>query len=148
MKFAAEIITILTNYFESNGHSVISARNGRDAINYQQKEQPDILILDVMLPDITGTEVCRTFRGTSNVPILMLSAKGTDLDQILALGVGVDKYATKPFSPSVILAKTSALVRRCSENKTTPNTPNLAEISLSYRHILRKYTFPFSCRSR
>ena len=115
----AEIITILKNYFESNGHSVISARNGRDAINYQQREQPDILILDVMLPDITGTEVCRTIRSTSNVPILMLSAKGTDLDQILALGLGADEYATKPFSPSVILAKASALVRRCSGNNTT-----------------------------
>ena len=115
----AEIIAILKNYFESNGHIVISARNGREALIRQQKEQPDVIILDVMLPDIDGTEVCRTIRSTSNVPILMLSAKGTDLDQILALGLGADEYATKPFSPSVILAKASALVRRCEGNTAT-----------------------------
>ncbi|MCK5129061.1 MAG: response regulator transcription factor, partial [Clostridiales bacterium] len=107
-----EIIIILKDYFEANGHIVAAVLDGNSALSLFSETKYDIIILDVMLPDIEGTEVCRIIRNTSSVPILMLSAKDTDMDQILGLGLGADEYATKPFSPSVILAKAKALVRR------------------------------------
>jgi len=107
-----EIITILKNYFEANGHNTTPAETGKSALKLFNEKKFDVIVLDIMLPDIEGTEVCRIIRNTSDIPILMLSAKAGDIDQILALGLGADEYAIKPFSPSVILAKINALHRR------------------------------------
>ncbi|MCK5154385.1 MAG: response regulator transcription factor [Spirochaetales bacterium] len=107
-----EIITILKNYFEANGHIAIPAETGKSALKLFNENKFDVIVLDIMLPDIDGTEVCRIIRSTSDIPILVLSAKVGDIDQILALGLGADEYAIKPFSPSVILAKLNALHRR------------------------------------
>ena len=107
-----EIITILKNYFEANGHIAIPAETGKSALKLFNENKFDVIVLDIMLPDIDGTEVCRIIRSTSDIPILILSAKVGDIDQILALGLGADEYAIKPFSPSVILAKLNALHRR------------------------------------
>ena len=114
-----EIITILKNYFEANGHITIPAETGKSALKLFNENKFDVIVLDIMLPDIDGTEVCRIIRNTSDIPILMLSAKVGDIDQILALGLGADEYAIKPFSPSVILAKINALHRRYEGIKET-----------------------------
>jgi two-component system, OmpR family, response regulator VicR len=118
-----EIITILKNYFEANHHIAIPAETGKSALELFDKRDFDAVVLDVMLPDMVGTEVCRIIRDKSDIPILMLSAKAGDIDQILALGLGADEYATKPFSPSVILAKLNALNRRYESVKDLASKP-------------------------
>ncbi|MDA3941052.1 MAG: response regulator transcription factor [Spirochaetia bacterium] len=120
-----EIITILKNYFEANGHITIPAGTGKSALNLFNEKKFDVIVLDIMLPDIEGTEVCRIIRNTSDIPILMLSAKAGDIDQILALGLGADEYAIKPFSPSVILAKINAVhIRKIREKlEIDPGNP-------------------------
>lgn len=116
----SEILTILKNYFESNGHIAITATSGIRGFELLI-QKPDIAILDIMLPDIDGNELCRRIREKSNIPILMLSAKSSDIDQIMSLGLGADDYATKPFSPSVILAKCTAMVRRSNALSNSDN---------------------------
>jgi two-component system, OmpR family, response regulator VicR len=127
-----EIITILKNYFQANQHVAIAAETGKSALTLFDEGKFDAVVLDIMLPDMEGTEVCRIMRNKSDIPILMLSAKVGDIDQILALGLGADEYATKPFSPSVILAKLNALNRRYESAKDiashlTDETQNILE---------------------
>jgi two-component system, OmpR family, response regulator VicR len=132
-----EIITILKNYFEANGHHTTPAETGKSALKLFNEKKFDVIVLDIMLPDIEGTEVCRIIRNTSDIPILMLSAKIGDIDQILALGLGADEYETKPFSPSVLLAKLNALHRRYEGAKNsvvnfTKETQNILESGSIY----------------
>lgn len=89
----------LSAYLEQYGIKTISVYNGTEALRSLEKNHVDLIILDIMLPGMFGTEVCRRIRGSSDVPIIMLSAKGEELDRILGLELGADDYVTKPFSP-------------------------------------------------
>jgi two-component system OmpR family response regulator len=94
------------------GHEVVTATDGLLAIEAARREQPDLVILDLMLPKLDGFEVCRAIRRSQNVPILMLSAKDEEVDKVVGLELGADDYVTKPFSMRELLARVRAMLRR------------------------------------
>jgi len=94
------------------GYDVITADNGRAALELVERESPDLVILDVMMPQIDGLEACRRIRQTMDVPIIMLSAKGETADKVTGLGMGADDYLAKPFEPAELLARVKAVLRR------------------------------------
>lgn len=94
------------------GYEVISAEDGRSALAAAREHEPDVVVLDLMLPGIDGLEVCRRLRGSSSVPILMLTARGEEIDRVIGLEVGADDYLPKPFSMRELLARIRALLRR------------------------------------
>lgn len=108
-----DILNLLEKALNIEGFdNIIKAENGLDAVTTCQKEQPDIIILDVMLPGLDGYEVCKQIRQFSHCPILFLSSKNDELDKILGLAVGGDDYVTKPFSPKEIAFRVKAQLRR------------------------------------
>ena len=94
------------------GYEVVTAFDGREALKMFEAERPDILILDLMLPEMDGLEVARTIRKTSNVPIIVLSAKDSEFDKVIGLEIGADDYMTKPFSNRELQARVKAILRR------------------------------------
>jgi two-component system KDP operon response regulator KdpE len=96
----------------SRGYGVTVAGNGRDALQAAERERPDLIILDLGLPDMDGTEVCRQLRERSETPILILSARGAEQDKVAALDQGADDYVTKPFGPEELMARVRAALRR------------------------------------
>ena len=94
------------------GYEVVTAFNGREALEMFEAERPDILILDLMMPELDGLEVARTIRKTSNVPIIVLSAKDSEFDKVIGLEIGADDYMTKPFSNRELQARVKAILRR------------------------------------
>lgn len=107
-----EIVELVRDYLEQEGYNVITAGDGQAALDAARREKPDLIVLDIMLPKIDGFEVCRRLRGEMLAPILLLSAKGQEVDKILGLGLGADDYITKPFSPSELVARVKAHLRR------------------------------------
>ena len=106
------IIELAKLYLERDGYKVEGVGNGQDALLRQSAMNPDLIILDLMLPDIDGFEVCRQIRAKSDVPILMLTARKEDVDKIVGLELGADDYITKPFNPREMVARVKAILRR------------------------------------
>lgn len=100
------------DYLEKNGFRVLTAADGQTALAVARREKPDLIILDLMLPQIDGREVCRILRRESGVPIIMLTALSEEIDQVTGLEIGADDYITKPFSPRAMVARVRALLRR------------------------------------
>src|SRR5438046_8143971 len=111
----ASIGSFVSLYLKNAGYEVRTASNGTDALASAQSEQPSLIVLDLMLPDIDGIEICRRIRQKSDVPILMLTARDEDVDKIIGLEVGADAYMTKPFNPRELVARVKSILRR-----TTP----------------------------
>ena len=107
-----KIRLIIRKYAEMEGHQVTEAKDGIEAVSICALEDFDVIILDVMMPGMDGLEMCRKIRETNNIPIIMLSAKSTDLDKILGLGTGADDYVVKPFLPRELTARVRAVLRR------------------------------------
>ena len=105
----------LNAYFRREGYQMLSAYNGEEALAFVRKYRPDIMLLDIMMPKMDGLMVCREARKDSNVPIIMLSAKGDEFDKLLGLELGADDYITKPFSPREVVARIKAVLRRIHE---------------------------------
>jgi DNA-binding response OmpR family regulator len=99
-------------YLEREGFNTATARTGAEALETVSRERPDLVVLDIMLPDIDGWEVCREIRRTSDVPIIMLTAREGDEDKIVGLEIGADDYVTKPFVPRELVARVKAILRR------------------------------------
>ncbi|MBM7865299.1 response regulator [Heliobacterium gestii] len=108
----ANLLQLVTAYLEQEGFSVKGATNGREALQHFRDWRPHLLILDRMLPDISGEEVCRQIRRESDIPILMLTAKAGEDHLVEGLSLGADDYVTKPFSPKEVMARVRALLRR------------------------------------
>jgi DNA-binding response OmpR family regulator len=108
----AAIVQSLRYNLEKNGYQVTAAGDGRSAIALAASEEPDLVILDIMLPLLDGIEACKEIRKTSSVPIIMLTAKDQEFDKVLALELGADDYVTKPFSLGEIIARVKARLRR------------------------------------
>jgi DNA-binding response OmpR family regulator len=108
----AAIVHSLRYNLEKNGYAVTTASDGRTAVALAQREHPDLVLLDIMLPLLDGIEACREIRRTSTVPIIMLTAKDQEFDKVLALELGADDYVTKPFSLGEIMARIKARLRR------------------------------------
>ena len=94
------------------GFSIETARNGREGLDKFWKVSPDLVLLDIMLPEVSGTEVCRQIRAKSNVPIIMLTAKDTEVDKVVGLELGADDYIVKPYSKAELVARIKAVLRR------------------------------------
>ncbi|BAD39675.1 response regulator transcription factor [Symbiobacterium thermophilum] len=107
-----ELIEILTDYLEAEGYAVTGVETGEEAVARVRDGAFDCVVLDVMLPGMSGFEACRAIRAFSDVPILFLSARGEDADKIRGLGLGGDDYVAKPFSPPEVVARVKALLRR------------------------------------
>jgi len=106
------IIEVLEAYLEREGYEIHSADNGIDALKKAKTIEPDLMILDLMLPDISGEEVCRLVRKESDLPILMLTAKSAEADRINGIVMGADDYVSKPFSPREVVVRVQAILRR------------------------------------
>ena len=102
---------------ESEGYEVILADNGLDCLKQAKEEDPDLILLDLMLPEMDGLSVCRALRRNSDVPIIMLTARGTEMDKIVGLETGADDYVVKPFSLGELLARIRSLLRRTRNDK-------------------------------
>jgi DNA-binding response OmpR family regulator len=111
------IIEVLEAYLVREGYEIHSADNGIDALKKVKTLNPDLIILDLMLPDISGEEVCRLVRKESDVPILMLTAKSAEDDRINGIVMGADDYLTKPFSPREVVVRVQAILRRVKKTE-------------------------------
>lgn len=111
------ICELLRLYLEKDGFETIIANDGEAAIVKFNLEDPDLILLDIMMPKLDGWQVCRTIRKTSQVPIIMLSAKGETFDKILGLDLGADDYVTKPFDTKEVVARVRAVLRRTEEDE-------------------------------
>src|SRR5512133_2989362 len=100
---------------EQDGHRVITAADGTEALRKYRSEKPDLILLDLMLPELSGIEITRIVRGESDVPILMLTARDSELDKVVGLELGADDYVTKPFSLRELTARIRALFRRAEQ---------------------------------
>ena len=123
------------------GHEVLTAANGKDALAMARAAKPDAVVLDVMLPEIDGFEVCRSLRAESNVPIILLTAKDSEVDRVVGLGHGADHYLTKPFSMRELQARLRALLRRAATVQVEGPAPNVLragvmEVDLARRRVL------------
>jgi two-component system phosphate regulon response regulator PhoB len=110
-----DVLELICFNLEKGGFLVDSAMNGRDAIEKAKSTSPDLILLDLMLPEVDGLEACKILKknaSTETIPIVMLTAKGTEADIVTGLEMGADDYITKPFSPRVLLARVRAVLRR------------------------------------
>ena len=107
-----QITSILDEYAKKEGYEVKIAYNGRQALEAFNTDKPDIVLLDVMMPIMDGFEVCREIRKVSNVPVIMITARGEDFERIMGLDIGADDYIVKPFSPAEVMARVRAVMRR------------------------------------
>jgi two-component system alkaline phosphatase synthesis response regulator PhoP len=105
-------VELVKLYLMRDGYGVLTAYDGTEALRLARENRPDLIVLDLMLPDIDGLEVCRILRLESDVPIVMLTARSTDQDKLTGLGLGADDYVTKPFSPKELAARVQAVLRR------------------------------------
>ncbi len=117
-----DLAYILKDFLENEGIKTRVAFTGADCETLLKAFEPNLVVLDIMLPDDDGMEICRKIRSNSDIPIIMLSAKDTDIDKILSLGLGADEYLTKPYSPMVVVAHIKALLRRYRSAKKIDQT--------------------------
>jgi DNA-binding response OmpR family regulator len=108
-------VELIRLYLDKDGYRVIAAYSGDKAVDLARSERPDLIVLDLMLPEVDGLEVCRTLRRESDVPIVMLTARTTEQDKLSGLDLGADDYITKPFSPRELMARVRAVLRRVQE---------------------------------
>jgi two-component system response regulator RegX3 len=118
----------LVEALESEGFRVVSAADGRSALTVFRAERPDLVLLDLMLPELSGIEVCRIIRAESGVPIVMLTAKDSELDKVVGLELGADDYVTKPFSLRELSARIRALFRRSEQAVAAENPPAVVDL--------------------
>jgi DNA-binding response OmpR family regulator len=113
----ASIASFVSLYLKNAGYEVRTAATGTEALAGVASSQPSLIVLDLMLPDIDGIEICRRIRQTSDVPILMLTARDEDVDKIIGLEVGADDYMTKPFNPRELVARVKSILRRATPDR-------------------------------
>jgi len=125
-----KIVRLARDYLERDGFQVIGAGDGRAALTIARREHPDLIVLDLMLPLVNGWEVCRTLRSESEVPIIMLTARSEESDQVLGLELGADDYVTKPFSPRALVARVRALLRRTQKGVVLPQIIRIGDLKI------------------
>ena len=118
---------VVSLYLRRDGHTVVSAVDGEEALRLHRQHRPDLVVLDLMLPGLNGLEVCRRIQAERRVPLIMLTAKGDEEDRIIGLGMGADDYVVKPFSPRELAARVAAVLRRAGETETRTPTPKAIE---------------------
>lgn len=114
------IVELVSLYLRLAGYSIETASDGDQALRKATELQPALIVLDIMMPGTDGLQVCRTLRRRGNVPILLLTARSSDIDKIAGLRFGADDYVTKPFNPDELVARVEAILRRVSATATNP----------------------------
>jgi two-component system, OmpR family, alkaline phosphatase synthesis response regulator PhoP len=127
----SSIASFVALYLKNAGYKVRNVGTGEAALEQVAAERPHLIVLDLMLPDIDGIEVCRRIRKTSEVPILMLTARDEDVDKIIGLEVGADDYLTKPFNPRELVARVKSILRRAVPEKREIETKEIKHGDLS-----------------
>lgn len=135
-------------YMTEENYHYLSAYDGEQGLRYALDQKPDLVILDLMMPGMSGMDVCREIRKTSNVPIIMLTAKGEEIDRVLGLELGADDYIVKPFSPREVIARVKAVLRRLhntGDNQTHVLIFDGLEINLdNYQVMVNGENVPFT----
>jgi DNA-binding response OmpR family regulator len=122
-------------YLQKDGYRVATASNGREGLELARRLNPDLAVLDVMLPEMDGLELCRRLRAESELPIIMLTARSTEDDKLLGLDIGADDYMTKPFSPRELVARVRAVLRRAGDAEEVPEDITVGDLTVSFtRH--------------
>lgn len=124
------IVEIVKAYLEREGDKVISAYDGKSAIELARKEHPDLIVLDLMLPEVSGWDVCRTLRKESDIPIIMLTARDDTTDKIVGLELGADDYVTKPFDPKELVSRVRAVLRRYERRAVSLHPIAIGDLSI------------------
>ncbi|MGY0372889.1 response regulator transcription factor [Clostridium sp. JNZ J1-5] len=122
---------LIRDYFKKENFQVLEASNGVEAMEILKNNKVDLVILDIMMPYMDGWTVCTNVRKTSNIPIIMLTAKGEEEDKLLGYELGADDYVTKPFSPKVLVAKGKALLKRASIDKSKSGIMNFHGLEIN-----------------
>ena len=130
-----EIADLVEIYLVSDGYKVFKASNAQDGLDILDKKDIHLCLLDIMMPGMNGLEMCKKIRETNNIPIIMLSAKSTDLDKILGLGTGADDYVVKPFNPLELTARVKSQLRRYTQLNPNSNVHETVKNEISIRGL-------------
>ena len=131
------IVKVLRAYLEQAGHDVLAAYDGKKAMQIARHDRPDVVILDLMLPEMDGWDVCRALRKESDVPIIMLTARVEESDKLVGLELGADDYVTKPFSPRELVARVRSVLRRAQGLPSKPERISQGDITIDLsRHAV------------
>jgi len=124
------MVSLLQSYLMQEGYRVVTAYNGREALEVADKENPDLVVLDIMMPEMNGYDFMHVHRAEKDTPIIMLTAKVEDDDKIVGLELGADDYVTKPFKPRELMARVRNVLRRAGKNKPAGETLKVLDLSL------------------
>jgi len=134
-----QILDLISSYLNKEGFRVVSAGDGETAIALADQEKPDLILLDLMLPGLSGYEVCTRIRKTSATPIIMLTARDEETDKIVGLELGADDYITKPFSPREVVARVRAVLRRTMHEDAEDKIIRAGDVQIdALRHEVKK----------
>jgi DNA-binding response OmpR family regulator len=124
------LVSLVQSYLAQEGYRAVTAYNGKDALAVAEKEDPDLIILDIMMPEMNGYEFMRTHRAKKDTPIIMLTAKVEDDDKVIGLELGADDYVTKPFKPRELMARVRNVLRRVGKNEPKGKALKVSNITL------------------
>ncbi len=130
-----KILQLAKDYLVDNGFKVLTSGDGVQALTIARQEKPDLIVLDLMLPGMDGLDVCRTIRRESDVPIIMLTARTEEADQLIGLELGADDYITKPFSPRALVSRVRALLRRARGDLLQEETLRSGKLELNLKRM-------------
>jgi len=125
------LVSLVQSYLVQEGYRVVTAYNGKEALSITKKEKPDLIILDIMMPEMNGFDFMRAHRAENDTPIIMLTAKVEDDDKVIGLELGADDYVTKPFKPRELMARVRNVLRRTGKNEAKAKTLRAGEITLN-----------------
>jgi len=128
-----QILEICRDYLKKSGYDVVTASDGVQGLSIARREKPDLIVLDLMLPEMDGLDVCRAIRRESDVPIIMLTARVEEIDKLIGLEIGADDYMTKPFSPRELVARVRVVLRRVSGDSSAEMI-RVGDVSLDRAH--------------
>lgn len=134
-----DIVKMLDYNLKKEGFKTLSAHNGEDGLDMARKENPDLILLDLMLPEMDGMDVCKAIKNeakTSHIPIIILTAKAQETDKIVGLELGADDYMTKPFSPRELIARIKAVLRRMKEKDKLPEVLRIGDLTIDFSKIM------------
>lgn len=126
------MVSLLQSYLQQEGYRVVTAFNGREALSVAQTENPDLVVLDIMMPEMNGYDFMHAHRAERNTPIIMLTAKVEDDDKIIGLELGADDYVTKPFKPRELMARIRNVLRRAGVNEPKGKVLKALDISMDH----------------
>jgi DNA-binding response OmpR family regulator len=124
------LVSLVQSYLEREGFRVVSARNGLEALELARKEKPDLIILDIMMPEMNGYDFMRAYRAERDTPIIMLTARVDEDEKVIGLELGADDYVVKPFRPRELMARVRAVLRRAGNREAAPQTIRALDITL------------------